>query len=68
MELIATSPHQADFWKNNGWAAEEEIFPGTRIYSVQDVEGDRVYVCVTAVVLALLLFSILVTPLTLFRA
>jgi len=39
VELITTSEHQADFWTNNWWPADDEVLPHARIYSVQDVEG-----------------------------
>jgi hypothetical protein len=40
VELITTSKHQADFWKNNWWPANNPILPHARIYSVQNV-GDQ---------------------------
>lgn len=39
VELVTTSGHQADFWRNNWWPAGDDVLPHARIYSVQDIEG-----------------------------
>ncbi len=39
IELVTNSEHQAAFWSNNWWPAEESILPHAQIYSANGVEG-----------------------------
>ncbi|MDA4119547.1 MAG: hypothetical protein OK436_03070 [Thaumarchaeota archaeon] len=39
VELITNSRHQAEFWSNNWWTAEDPSHPDAKIYSAMGVEG-----------------------------
>ena len=39
VELVTTSKHQAEFWENNWWQADDGVLPHARIYSVQGLDG-----------------------------
>ncbi|MBI3840732.1 MAG: hypothetical protein HY297_02050 [Thaumarchaeota archaeon] len=39
VELITNSEHQADFWSNNWWKADDSVLPHAQIYSATGVEG-----------------------------
>lgn len=39
VELVTNSAHQASFWKNNWWPAEDSVLPHARIYSANGVGG-----------------------------
>jgi hypothetical protein len=39
IELVTNSKHQADFWAENWWRADEKVLPHAQIFSATGVEG-----------------------------
>ncbi len=39
VELVTNSHHQADFWSENWWSADDKVLPNAEIYSATGVEG-----------------------------